>query len=280
MKIIIIGEDIFSVQTFKALIGDGHHILAFITPSYNKNAEEIRKITDKYGVSFKIVNNINDQTFIEYMQFLNPELLVTVHFERLLQIPLLKIPAKGCINIHPSLLPLYKGLAPQHWPIINGDRETGITVHYIDHGMDSGDIILQEKVEIGPDEYISDLQFRMLKMYGPLMCRAIQKITENDFHPSFNDPSKDSYYPKLRFNDTLINLSESKNDIYNLIRGVSSPYLGAHYEDYTIWRAKKITQKEEDTYCRQFPGPGFYEIGNDEAILKVSDGILFITDYE
>lgn len=280
MKIIIIGEDVFSVQTFRSLVEDGHDIQAFVTPAYNKHAREIQKVSEKYGICFRVEGDVNGKSFIEYLKALNPELLVTVHFERLICPELIKVPTNGCINIHPSLLPQYKGLAPQHWPIINGDKETGITIHYIDEGMDTGKIILQEKIEIAPDEYISDLQFRMLKMYGPLMCQAIKRIASEGFRPLLNNPLEGSYYPKLKLKDTRIDLLKSKNEIYNLIRGVSSPYMGAHYEDRTIWHAIRLIQTQEDEYCQQFPTPGFYEINEDEAILRVSDGVLLITSYE
>lgn len=280
MKIIIIGEDIFSIRVFEYLINAGHHILEFVTPSYNKNWKKIDCVSKRNSVKCNIVDDINNIQLIEYFKLLCPELILTVHFERLLKSELIRIPAKGCINIHPSLLPYYKGLAPQHWPIINGDLETGITVHFIDEGMDTGEIILQKRISISPEESVSHLQLKMLELYGPLVSEAIEKINLDDFIPIKNDSSVGSYYPKLKRKDTEIDLSKNKYDIYNLIRGVSYPYMGAHYMKFIIWSAKYLPLDEEASYLMQYPIPGFYKISDEEAILRVCDGVLLIDDYE
>ena len=279
MNIIIIGEDSFSVRVFESLVEAGHSILTFVTPVYSKHQGMIRKVAEQYGVKYNVAEDVNHEDFIEYLRTLSPELIVTVHFERLLKPELIDIAPKGCINIHPSLLPLYKGLAPQHWPLINGDKETGITVHFIDEGMDTGNIILQEKIQINDEDYISDLQLRILPMYGSLVCKAIDKINNKDFE-TIKQSGKDSYYPRLKLKDTWIDCSRTKKEIYNLIRGISYPYMGAHYSNYIIWRAEFLSEKEENKYNRVYKQPGFYIINEETALLKLVDGFLLITEYE
>ena len=116
---------------------------------------------------------------------LSPDLIVTAHFGKVIEKKeIIDIPRLGWLNLHPSLLPYYRGMAPQHWPIINGESETGITAHYMDQTADTGDIILQRKVKIMPDMYVSDLQLEFLKIYKTIVVDAIKLIQQDKYTPT------------------------------------------------------------------------------------------------
>jgi methionyl-tRNA formyltransferase len=115
-----------------------------------------------HGIDHTREKNLRSEDFINKIISLQPDLFVSAHFEKLLSYDLIRIPSKGAINLHPSLLPDYRGLAPQHWPIINGDAKTGVTVHFIDETADTGDIIIQKEIDIEKDDYVIDLQKKML----------------------------------------------------------------------------------------------------------------------
>jgi methionyl-tRNA formyltransferase len=111
------------------------------------------------------------------MRNINPDLLISAHFQKIINKDIIAIPQLGCLNLHPSLLPFYRGMAPQHWPIINGERKTGITVHFIDEGVDTGNIVLQKEILIDDSMYVSDLQLIWTKEYQTIMCKAVRLIT-------------------------------------------------------------------------------------------------------
>ena len=150
----------------------------------------------KNNIPFKRYKEINSEEVFQYVKSCTPDLCVIAHFEKLIKIPILEIPKLGFINLHPSLLPFYRGMAPQHWPIINGEQETGISVHYVDAGIDTGDIIVQERIPISEDMYVSDLQNQWLQIYSHIVLDAINRIINN--YPPVKQPANGSYYGKIK----------------------------------------------------------------------------------
>ena len=214
----------------------------------------------KNGIEFIREKPINSENVYEKVKTYSPDLCVICHFERLIKEPILSIPKYGFINVHPSMLPNYRGMAPQHWPIINGEKEAGITCHYVDEGTNTGDIIVQRIVTLNDDMYVSYLQRVWLKEYTTLVIEAIDHIKRGD--PTIEQRYWDgSYYGKLKDEQCVINLHGTVQDAYNLVRGVSLPYFGAKYKNYRIYRAH-IKDIGEDT--------------NGKLTISFKDGILVI----
>ena len=146
MRIIFFGEDAFSSVVLESLVQEKHDILGVYCPIYdNFIYQRLKYYCEKNNINFDRVSDFSSIEFINSLSKLSIELIVVCHFQKILKKELIALPSLGCINLHPSLLPKYRGMAPQHWPIINGEIETGITVHFIDEGVDTGDIILQKK---------------------------------------------------------------------------------------------------------------------------------------
>lgn len=149
LNIVFWGEDSFSNVVLNSLIQAGHHVKSVISPWYDNLVYKKLEFTClKNNIPFKRYKKINSEEVYQYVNSCTPHLCVVAHFERLIKSPILEIPPLGFINLHPSLLPFYRGMAPQHWPIINGEQETGVSVHYVDAGVDTGDIIIQEHIPI------------------------------------------------------------------------------------------------------------------------------------
>ena len=171
--------------------------------------------------------SLRDEIFHAQLQALEPDLFAVVAF-LILPRSVLAIPKLGSVNIHPSLLPKYRGAAPIQWAIINGETETGVTIFFLSPRVDAGDILVQQKVEIGSNETAGEL-YERLKMKGAeLLIRAIDGIAEGSVIPVPQTDEGVSRAPKLKREDGEIDWSKSAGDICNLIRG-TNPFPGGVY---------------------------------------------------
>jgi len=185
-KIVFLGEDSFSNIVLNSLINKKYNIPLVLSPLYNNLMHKRLELTAKnYGIEYMRNENINSEFIIDKIKKINPDLIITSHFQKLLKKELINIPSIGCINLHPSLLPYYRGMSPQHWPIINGDSKTGITVHFIDEGIDTGKIIIQREIELTENMYVSDLQAIWTIEYQTIMIDALKKVIESPPPPLF-----------------------------------------------------------------------------------------------
>lgn len=281
MRIIFCGEDSFSAHVLESLIFDDHEILAVFCPIYqNYIYARLKLICEKHHIQFHRIKDINSEENESYIRRQKPDLIAVCHFQKIIKKNIIKIPVYGCINLHPSLLPNYRGLSPQHWPIINGDNETGITVHFINEGIDKGDIILQQKIAIDPQMYVSDLQIKMLTTYKFIVKDAIALLTQKKIKLVPQNHLKGSYYGKLKEDQCYIDLDEGYINAYNLIRGVSEPYFGARLNGYRIWRASLASKEVNQKTKAKFEENGIYFDERFGAFIKFSDGSLIIEKYD
>jgi methionyl-tRNA formyltransferase len=280
MRLVFFGEDSFSSAVLESLVSAQHEVIGVFCPIYGNNIYSRLKLAcDKYRIPFFRVEDINSEMIEKQILYLKPELIVVCHFQKILKKNIISIPILGCINLHPSLLPEYRGMSPQHWPIINGDSETGITIHFINEGVDTGDIILQERIKISNDMYVVDLQKKMLEVYRNIMVCAINKISERKDIFMKQDIQEGSYYGRLKESQCKIVITNGIASAYNLIRGVSMPYFGAELEGYKIWKSRKadnnISNKIQDEFYRLGIHLGT-EFGD---FIKFEDGVLIIDKY-
>jgi len=280
MNIIFLGEDTFSSVVLNALISSENNVLAVYCPYYeNKIYMRLKMICEKNNIKFHRTKNINSDLISDEITLLEPDLIVVSHFERILKNNIIQIPKYGCINLHPSILPNYRGLSPQHWPIINGDSFTGITVHFINEGIDTGDIIRQRLIEIEPSDYVSDLQLKMKNNYGSIVLEAISDIKLNKVRPVIQNSKSGSYYGKLKNSDCQIDSNGSVFAALNLVRGVSFPYQGAEYNGYKIWKAKLASNEFVKKWEILYSENGLYFVEELGDFIKFKDGFLIIEKY-
>ena len=276
MRIVLLGEDAFSAIVLKSLILANHKLLGVYSPLYNNNIyKRLKAISNKYDVPFYRVADFSNKEFINSLSNLKIDLVVVCHFQKIIQKELIKVPKLGCINLHPSLLPFYRGLTPQHWPIINGDNKTGVTVHYIDEGVDTGDIIIQKEISIEEEMYVSDLQNKMKNIYSKIVNDAIDIICHPNPKLIKQSHLKGSYYGKLRKDDIEISKFSSVKTALNLIRGVSFPYCGARFENLIIWKAKTVDINTISVFNESISSAKLIMI-KGEYYIRFFDGLLKI----
>ena len=184
LKIVFMGTPDFAVESLKKVYEAGHKIEAVVTnPDRPKGRgmklipSPVKVFAEEHELNVlqpqKVRNNLE---FIEEIKKIKPDVICVVAYGKILPKELLEIPKLGCINVHGSLLPKYRGAAPIQWAVLNGDEETGITTMYMDVGMDTGDMILKEKVTIGEDETTGELWDRLSEIGGNLLVKTLKLI--------------------------------------------------------------------------------------------------------
>ncbi len=218
------------------LVRKGYEVCSVVTHSSRLGDEEMLEFAGSMGMHPFIVDSKAELgNLTNTLSSLEPDILVCVSFKFILPETLIKIPRLGAINVHGSLLPKYRGRAPAAWAIVDGEKTTGVSVHFMDEGCDTGNIIVQQEIPIAEDYTIADV-FRIEdEIYPPLLVRAIELIRQG-FKGIPQDRSKATYGGKRKPEDGLILWEKGAIEIYNLIRAVTHPYPGA----FTFWRGNKL----------------------------------------
>ena len=235
MNIVFMGTPDFARDSLKALVEAGHNIKLVVTNPDKPKGRGMKLIPSDVKVyaesqSLQIVQPIKvrkNEEFIAKLKEINPDLIVVVAYGKIIPKEILDIPKFGCINVHGSLLPNYRGAAPIQWSVLNGDKETGITTMYMDEGMDTGDIILQEKTEIGEDETTGELWDRLSIIGAKLLVETVSQI-ENGTAPRVKQPESCTIAPMIEKEMAKINWEkQTSKEIKNLVRGLN-PFMGAY----------------------------------------------------
>ena len=243
MKVVFMGTPDFAKESLEALHNAKYDILAVVTNIDKPQgrgmklvASPVKQFAQEHGLKVMQPEKVRKNTeFLDEIRKLKPDIICVVAYGKILPQELLDIPKLGCINVHGSLLPKYRGAAPIQWAVINGEKVTGITTMYMDAGMDTGDMLLKEEVTIGEDETTGELWDRLSKIGANLLIETLKKI-ENGTIKRVKQGDDFSLAPML--NKEMANIDwEEKNarEIKNLVRGLN-PIMGA----YSFLNGKKI----------------------------------------
>src|SRR4030043_1473681 len=235
MRIIIVGQGPFGEKVLQALIQKGEEVVGTFSPP-DKRGEPLKILAEKSGIPFFRPKLMKDpQVFDDYVK-LNPELAILAFFTDIIPEKLLNVPSLGTICYHPSILPRHRGASAINWAIIQGDTHTGLTILWVDQGIDTGPILLQKEVEIGPDETTGFLYFNTLFPMGiDAIVEAVGLIKKGKAPRIPQDESKATYEPPCDDRVASMNFEKPIKDIYNLIRGCD-PQPGA----YTMFKGKRV----------------------------------------
>ncbi|HBE78881.1 MAG TPA: methionyl-tRNA formyltransferase [Firmicutes bacterium] len=293
MRILFMGTPCFAGVSLEHLVQSGHELLGVVTqPDRPKGRGmilqpcEVKQIALKHQLPVWQPEKVATPEFLDLFHRLNPDLVIVVAFGQKIPTEILFGPKFGCINVHGSLLPKYRGAAPIQWSILNGDPETGVTTMYMDEGWDTGDLIYQERTAIGPDENFACLYDRLAEIGGRLLVKTVQDIAAGKAPRIKQDPSLATLAPKLKAEQQQINWSEPAKKIHNLIRTLA-PLPGA--ETYLNNERLKImeTQISTDGFClylgpnlqggKREPGTILQVVKKQGLLVACGDGPLLIT---
>ena len=292
MKIVFMGTPDFSKESLEALYNAKYEILAVVTnPDRPKGrgmktiASPVKEFALEKGIKIYQPEKVrNNEEFISEIKALKPDVICVVAYGKILPKEILEIPSKGCINVHGSLLPKYRGAAPIQWAVLNGDKKTGVTTMYMDVGMDTGDMILKQETQIGEDETTGELWERLSKIGGDLLVKTLKEI-ENKTAPRIKQGDDFTMAPMLDKSMAKIDWeNKTALEIKNLVRGLN-PIMGA----YTFLNGKKIKFWKVDVAKDIFADGDMEFMKNGTVIvsdkrdgiyIKTKDGILKVLEVQ
>lgn len=265
LDIVFMGTPDFAKESLEAIYNAGHNIIAVLTNPDRPKGRGMKMIASpvkEFAIekSIPVLQPEKIREIKDTLEQINPDLFCVVAYGKILPQDILDIPKKGSINVHGSLLPQYRGAAPIQWAILNGDKKTGITTMYMNAGMDTGDMILQEEVQIGEDETTGELWDRLSKIGAKLLVETVAKI-EKGTAPRTPQSGEFTMAPMLNKEMARIDwINKNSREIKNLVRGLN-PIMGAYttYNDkkIKIWRAGSI---ELDEFIENHPEFADYKI--------------------
>ena len=271
------GTPDFAVGPLQALAAAGYDIAAVVTqPDKPRNRGKmqptpVKAAAEALGLTVLTPEKVNRE--VEAIAELRPDLLVVVAYGQFLSEKLLAVPRLGAVNIHGSLLPAYRGAAPINAAVINGEQESGVTIMYLDKGMDSGDMILQESVSIGEDMTAGQLYDELCRLGTELLLQALPLIEAGTAPRIPQDHDKATFAPMLKKEDEIIDWSRPAKQVHDLIRGMD-PFPGAYTlrqgKRLKIWGSKLATlplRGEEPGTVTAVGKEGFWVACADQALL-------------
>ncbi len=246
MRIVFLGTAEFAIPTLEALIRAGHQVLAVYTrpdrPAGRGLRLSLSPVKEKslsLGLEVFQPETLKQGQEIERFQALSLEAAVVVAYGMKLPTEMLALPKYGCLNLHPSLLPRYRGAAPVNWALINGETRTGLSIIQMNERLDAGDILMQEEVDILPQENAGNLESRLSRQGAELMVRCLAELAAGRVHPRPQDETRATLAPKLKPSDGRVDWSLPSQRIINLIRGFT-PRPGA----YTMFQGRRLEISE------------------------------------
>lgn len=279
MRIVFMGTPDFAVPCLNALVKAGHDILCVVAQPDKPKGRGKKLVSPptivrarELGIPTKQPKRVRKGPFVEWVQQANADLAVVVAYGRILKKNLLEAPKYGCINVHASLLPKYRGAAPIHWAVINGEKKTGVCTMKMDVGMDTGDILLMRETDIDPQETTGILWHRLSNMGAELLITTIEKLDSITSIKQHDDQA--TYAPMLEKSDGIIDWNQSAVDICNRIRGVN-PNPGAH----TIFREKPL--KIWSASSVEGSGvPGAVLVAKKKVIIATGSGAILLKEVQ
>ena len=227
MKILFMGTPDFAVPSLRRLVESGHELCGVFTqPDKPKNrgmklqASPVKEFALSHNLPVFQPVKLRDGTALAQIQDLAPELIVVAAYGKILPEEILAVPNRGCINVHSSLLPKYRGAAPINWAILNGEWETGVTIMHMAPELDAGDIIAQRATAIGPDETAPELFARLAELGAELLTEAVTAIEAGTASRTPQDSAQATYAPMLSRELSPINWRRTAGEIHNQVRGL------------------------------------------------------------
>lgn len=280
MKVIFLGTPDFSVPTLKAIIKSHHRLLAVVTQP-DKPSGRGERLSYSPVKQVALENNLKVLQYdkirlqgVDDLKRLAPDIMVTCAFGQILSQEIIDIAPHGIINVHASLLPKYRGAAPIQWSILNGDKETGVTIMQTEAGIDTGDIIAVEKTIISPEETAGELFDRLSFIGAELLVRTLDDIEQGTATFTPQDHSSATHVKMLKKSDGMLDFENNCETIVNFVRGMNPwpcAYTFLHDKMLKVYKAEKVEDVDDSQYA---DGQIMFADSKNGLVVKCKDGAL------
>jgi methionyl-tRNA formyltransferase len=284
LNIIFMGTPDFAIPSLARLIASDNNIMGVVTQPDRPRGRgkklqppPVKTLAQQHGLTVVQPEDVKEENFIQWLKSQNSDLIVVVAFGQILPPKILNIPSHGCINLHASLLPAYRGAAPINWVLINGDKVTGVTTILMNEWMDTGDIFLQRKINIEQKDDALTLSHRLSTLGAKLLLETISQLKTGNLIPMPQNHSKASYAPALKKEDGRIYWGKDAQDIHSQIRGTlhwPGAFTNLENKLLKIFKSQVVECESQDT-------PGKISQINPEGIkVATGKGDLLLTEVQ
>ena len=282
MRVVFMGTPDFAIPSLKALLTDDAFEVVAVVTQPDKPRGRSKELTFcptkefalQEGLEVYCFERIRNKENVEILESLEPDVMVTAAYGQILSQKVLDVPKLGCVNVHGSLLPKYRGAAPIQWAIINGEKQTGITTMLTERGLDCGDILLKEIVDIGERETAGKLFDRLAVLGGEVLVKTLHGLHSGTITPKKQNEDEATHFPMLTKQVGQISWRNTAHQVYDLIRGVN-PWPGAYttYNDITIkiWDSEVVEGSGEQGQVLKC---------KDELVIACKEGALKILEMQ
>tara|TARA_Y100000294_G_scaffold1665_1_gene2014 strand:+ start:855 stop:1745 length:891 start_codon:yes stop_codon:yes gene_type:complete len=283
-RYVFIGSVEYSAYCLKTLLGMNINIVEIMCPckdnsKANSDYSDLSAVAREYDKEVYYFKRIKDET--EHIKRNRPDIIFVLGLSQLIPSHILAIPTIGCIGSHPALLPKNRGRHPIIWAIVNGLKKSGITLFWIDEGVDSGDIWDQREFDINDSDDAFSVYEKVKRLSAEMLRENISNLENGEINRFEQDSEKANYWRKRTLEDGQIDWRMSSKRIYDLVRALTKPYVGAHcmYKNkgIKIWKANIL--RESEGYENIEPGK-VVSVENNSIIITTGDGLIKIIDHE
>jgi len=285
LRVVFMGTPEFATPCLEMLIREKYEVVAVVTqPDRPKGRGKkiafspVKEAALVHGLTVLQPEKVRDSAFVDQLAALRPDVIVVVAFGQILPLAILELPPLGCVNVHASLLPRYRGAAPIHWAVINGEQETGITTMFMDSGMDTGDMILQVSLPIGSNDTTGMVHDALKELGAEVLAQTLDLLAQGVAPRIPQDHEQATYAPRLTREIERINWNGSATAVHNLIRGLN-PWPGAYClrqgQPLKIWRSEVVNP----TAVSGRPGE-IIDLEGDGFVIQTGLGLIKIKEVQ
>ena len=282
MKIIFMGTPDFAAASLEALIDSRHEIQAVVTqPDKPKGRKgeltpsPVKVVAEEKGIKVYQPLKVRDEEFVKTLRAYNPDVIVVVAFGQIIPLSILQMPKFGCVNIHGSLLPKYRGAAPIQWAVLDGEKETGITTILMDEGIDTGDILLKKTIQIDTDETSGSLFDKLMALGAETILETLDELEKGNLTPTKQGESPTAYAKMLTKAMGLIDFTKSAKELDCFVRGMD-PWPSA----YTLLSGKTLKLWKVRAVEKSGKAGSVIEIGKESFTIACGEGAIEVLEVQ
>ncbi|SPF42662.1 10-formyltetrahydrofolate:L-methionyl-tRNA(fMet) N-formyltransferase [Candidatus Desulfosporosinus infrequens] len=294
MRLVFMGTPDFAVPSLRALVSAGHEVVGVFTQpdrpagrGKNLKSSPVKVAAEELGVPIFQPEKIKTPEGIQLLRVLAPDSIIVVAYGQILSQEILQLPSRGCINVHASLLPAYRGAAPIHWAVIRGETRTGVTTMLMDNGLDTGDMLLKQEVLISNEATTGEIHDELASLGAKLLIDTLNEL-EMGRLVATPQTGTTNYAPLLKREHERLDWSQRAMELHHQIRGLN-PWPGAFTtfqgENLKIWQSAPLLQ-DQNSVTEVFPkvgkaAPGqILQVLEDSLLVQTGDGVLQILEVQ